>query len=405
VADDRQDTLQRASLATEIARVLPGFDRVDYPQWNALFDRFWEDAPAGTVLALDEFPALVAAAREIPSLLQKKLDRNGKKPVHLVLAGSSQEMMQGLVLDRSSPLYGRADEILKIAPLPAGWIQQALSEPDAIRAVEAYAVWGGVPRYWELAREHGSLDVAIREVILSPLGVLHDEPVRLLRDDLRDTAQAASILSLVGQGSHRPSEIAGRLGKPITSLSRPLQRLVELGLIERETPFGVHHRAGQRALYKVADPFLRFWFRFVEPNRSRLEGRLVGEVAAVVRRGLAAHVGGVWEELSRACVPHLTLFDHRWGPASRWWGTGVDRCPMELDLVAESAEGDALLVGEVRWSREERADRLLDELRRKAENLPEARGRKVFCALWLRSPIDSTARPWITPAQVMRTLR
>jgi hypothetical protein len=314
-------------------------------------------------------------------------------------------MMQGLVLDRSSPLYGRADEILKITPLPAGWIQQALREPDAMRALEAYAVWGGVPRYWELAREHESLEAAIREVILSPLGVLHDEPIRLLRDDLRDTTQAASILSLVGQGAHRPSEIAGRLGKPNTSLSRPLQRLVELGLVERETPFGVHHRAGQRALYKVADPFLRFWFRFVEPNRSRLEGRLVGEVAAQVRRGLAAHVGGVWEELARTGVPHLNLFGHQWGPAARWWGTGMDRRPMEIDLVAENTQGDAVLVGEVRWSREERADRLLDELRGKAENLPEVRGRTVFCALWLRSPVGSRARMVVTPAQVMRTLR
>ena len=31
VADDRESALQRAALATEIARLLPGFDRVVYP--------------------------------------------------------------------------------------------------------------------------------------------------------------------------------------------------------------------------------------------------------------------------------------------------------------------------------------------------------------------------------------
>jgi len=46
---------------------------------------------------------------------------------------------------------------------------------------------------------------------LSPLGALHEEPARLLRDDLRDTAQAATLLGLLGQGCHRPSEFAGRL--------------------------------------------------------------------------------------------------------------------------------------------------------------------------------------------------
>ena len=59
--------------------------------------------------------------------------------------------MQGLVLDRTAPLYGRADEILRLGPLPAGHIRRALRTDDPVRAVEDYAVWGGVPRYWELA--------------------------------------------------------------------------------------------------------------------------------------------------------------------------------------------------------------------------------------------------------------
>ena len=70
VADDRESALQLASLATEVARLIPGFDRVVYPEWSALFARLWTEAKRGTVLALDEFPALVAVAPEVPSLLQ-----------------------------------------------------------------------------------------------------------------------------------------------------------------------------------------------------------------------------------------------------------------------------------------------------------------------------------------------
>ena len=61
---------------------------------------------------------------------------------------------------------------------------------------------------------------------------------------MRDTAQAASILSLVARGSHRLSEIAGRLEKPATSLVRPMQRLLELGLVGREVPFVLPLPAG-----------------------------------------------------------------------------------------------------------------------------------------------------------------
>ncbi|HEX3126574.1 MAG TPA: ATP-binding protein, partial [Thermoanaerobaculia bacterium] len=74
VGDDREGSLQRASLATEIGRLLPGFDSVTYPDWDSLLARWWREARPGTVLALDEFPSLVAVGPELPSLLQKYLD-------------------------------------------------------------------------------------------------------------------------------------------------------------------------------------------------------------------------------------------------------------------------------------------------------------------------------------------
>jgi uncharacterized protein len=406
VGDERESALQRESLASEIARRQPGFDRVRYPEWEALFARFWQQAPPGTVLALDEFPALVAAAREVPSLLQKELDRNAARGLHLVLTGSSQRRMQGLVLDRTAPLYGRATEILKISPLPAGWIGRALGLRAPASAVEAFSVWGGTPRYWELAADFPDLAAAIRDLVLSPLGVLHDEPSRLLLDDLRDTAQAASILSLVGQGCHRPSEIAGRLGKPATSLARPLQRLLEMGIVERSTPFGTSPRDSKRTLYRISDPFLRFWFRFVGPNRSRLEAGRSEAVAREVADRLPHHVGDVWEDLARASVPRLVLFDRTWGPAQRWWGPGLDRRPMEIDLVAESETGDALLVGEVKWSAAKRIPATLAELEGKARKLPFAQGRRIYAALWLKeSARGENSGRVVTPRQVLAALR
>lgn len=406
VADDRESALQRAGLAAEVARLMPGFDRVTYPEWSALFARLWTEAPRGTTLALDEFPALVAVAPEVPSLLQKHLDREARRGVHLLLAGSSQRTMQGLVLERTAPLYGRAAEILKVGPLAGGWIAKALRLADPARAVEAYAVWGGVPRYWELAAQHPSFDAAIRSVVLSPLGVLYDEPAGLLLDDLRDTTQASSILSLIGQGSHRLSEIAARLGKPATSLSRPMQRLIELGLVRRQVPFGASTRDTKRTTYDVVDPFMRFWFRFVEPNRSRLEAGRLEAVVGDVRGRLAAHVGGTWEELARASVPRLRVRGHTWGPAGRWWGPDRDRRPLEVDVVAESEDGRALLIGEAKWREGADASRLAADLQRKADRFPASGKRKVVTALWLRHrPRARLPAAVFTPGDVVRVLR
>ncbi|HEY2737593.1 MAG TPA: ATP-binding protein [Thermoanaerobaculia bacterium] len=328
VGDDREGSLLRTSLATEIGRLLPGFERVTYPDWDALLARWWGEARTGTVLTLDEFPSLVAVAPELPSVLQKYLDRETDRGIHLLLSGSSQRMMQGLVLDRSAPLFGRASEILKISPLPAGWIEEALDLKTPTLAVETYAVWGGTPRYWELAGDHPDLPSAIRSLVLSPLGVLFEEPSRLLLDDMRDTTQAASILSLIGQGCHRISEIAGRLGKPVTALSRPLQRLQDMDLITREQPFEEAPRGGKRTLYKISDPFLRFWFRYVEVNRSRLGAGQVAAVEDEIGQRLGHHIGEIWEELARASVPLLRLAGKTWGPAGRSRSTSWRTAPM-----------------------------------------------------------------------------
>jgi AAA+ ATPase superfamily predicted ATPase len=406
VGDERESTLQRASLAREIDRVIPEFARVSYPDWDALLARFWNEARPKAILVLDEFPALVSAARELPSLLQKHVDRESSRGIHVVLSGSSQRMMQGLVLDRTAPLYGRAVEILKVGPLLAGWIQPALHLRDPIEAVRAFAVWGGIPRYWELAADLPDLQTAVERLALSPLGVLHEEPTTLLLDGTRDTAQAASLLSLIGQGCHRLSEIAGRLGKPATSLSRPLQRLIELDLIRREVPFGVSPRSAKRTRYQIDDPFLRFWFRFVEPNRSRLEAGRLAAVSKDVKRDFSQHLGGVWEELARESVPRLDVLGQRFGPARRWWGAGVDQKPLELDVVAESEDGKSLLLGEVEWAEPTDTLRLAAELRRKAAGLPFREDRDVRFALWTKRPARVPRDLKIfTPRHVLDALR
>ncbi len=373
VGDRREANLQRNALAEAIGSALPGFNDVSYPDWGALLTRWWNDAPNGATLAIDEFPYLVEASSELPSILQKHIDAFADKPTHLILCGSSQRMMQGLVLDESEPLYGRAREILKIEPLGAAWLSRAFGTKAWDELVSAYSVWGGIPRYWELALDFDSLWEAVESLVLDPLGVLHQEPVRLLADDMRDTVQASSILATVGQGCHRLSEVAGRLSKPATSLTRPVQRLLQLGLLQRDIPFGHDRRSSKSTLYSISDPFLSFWFRFVDPNRSRLGAGELSAVRRDIQKSLPQHEAAIWEGLVRQAVPRISVADTEWRTAARWWGPGSDRKPMEIDVLAESDDGRSLLVGEVKRSATHaELRRLKTELDRKIARLPLA---------------------------------
>jgi len=210
------------------------------------------------------------------------------------------------------------------------------------------------------------------------------------------------------RGCCRLSEIAGRLGKPATSLSRPLERLLGLGLIRRDVPFGASVRDTKRPLYRIADPLLGFGFRFVEPNRSHLEAGQVARVAREIGATLPHHVASVWEDLVRESVPRSRYFKRVWGEAWSWWGPGKDRSPLEIALVAESADRKALLIGEVQRSAKVDLGRLSSALRQKTGKFPPAHGRQVCHAIWTAAATPARSLGgvrWLGPEDILKVLR
>ena len=401
--------LQREQFAEAIAEQITGFNDVIYPSWESLFSNLRNSLRKPLTICIDEFPYLVKKSPELPSLIQKIFDEPADRSYHLVLCGSSQQMMQGLVLDSSAPLYGRANQILKINPLHQGWIQEAI-HCYPVEAVQEFSVWGGIPRYWELRAQEDSFESAIKNQVLDRLGVLHEEPLRLLADDMRESVQAFSILTLVGRGIQKLSEIAARLGKPATHISRPLDKLIQLGYLKRETPYGTSPRSGKKSLYKISDPFITFYFTFVESNLSRLELGLIDQVYRSITPKLSHYVANEWENMCRTCIPFEPLNGIEFNAAARWWGTNINGDKMELDLVCESLDKKYLLVGECKWSTINNPERLLYELRAKAELLPGKKPVKILTMLFVRE-LKQKSKPHkqteniFTPIDVLKRLR
>lgn len=347
VADQSAPELQRRYFAQTLAQRLPGFADVEYSDWWSLLQRLARDAAAAGwrgPLVFDELPYAVLAAPELPSLLQKWLDHDARAAGLVVaLAGSSQRMMQGLVLDRNAPLFGRSRVTLDVGPIPPIHLEEAFGVAAGPELVELYAAWGGVPRYWELAREvGGKVRAQILDLVLDPLGPLHQEPERLLLEELPPALDLRPLLDVIGAGAHRVSEIAGRLGRQATSMARPLERLLGMGLIRREVPFGESEKESRRGLYKIDDPFSRLWFRVVAPHRAILTAGTVDARKGLLYRYWDELAAMAFEELCRRLWPR----QGSWNVASRWWQGAAP----EWDLVAESLDGRTLLLGEVKWS-------------------------------------------------------
>lgn len=408
LSDTSSEAVQRQACSKVIAPVVQGFDKVIYPDWESLFRSLNNQLSERILVCLDEFPYLVKSCNALPSVIQKLLNEKNLK-FDLLLCGSSQQLMHGYVLNRRSPLYGLADEIIKMRPIPARYMRTAM-ECDAMQAVEEYAVWGGVPRYWELRRDYPDMETAIRKVLLDPQGPLIEEPQRLLRDDMRDTVQASTLLTIIGNGANKLSEIASRAGKESTAMTEPLSKLQDLGYVSREVPFGESPKKSKKGIYHINDSLLRFHYQFIVPYRSILELGRVDTVMQVVQAQLPKFIGHCWELLCREYVSGNMIDGVAYNVASRWWGkifppgSSKEGQMAELDVVAESMDKKHVLIGECKWTHAEDADRLMEVLEQKARHLPFVKGKEAHLVLFLKEPPAHQTREVrvLLPEDVMR---
>ena len=399
VADQSAPHLQRGYFARAISQALPGFADVAYPDWERLLSRLAADATAAAFtgpIVIDELPYLVAGSPELPSVLQRWIDHEAKRAkLRVALAGSSQRMMQGLVLSHAAPLYGRASVTLDLTGLSPQHLAKAFGRLTPTAVVEHWAAVGGVPRYWELAAQRrGSARDRILSLALDPMGPLFAEPDRLLLEESPPATELRPVLDAIGAGAHRLSEIAGRLGRPATSLGHALDRLIGMTLVRREVPYGESAKSGKRSLYKIDDPFLRMWFRVVAPNRAALTAGTPTSRAAILEEHWHLLVGQAWEELCLRGLPTLRGAVARsgpWRPPSRYWH-GTDP---EWDLVADAVDGGRVLLGEA-WfaARPVAASVLAREAERLASRPPPAavRDRQLVRALFVPAAVARAPR-------------
>jgi len=352
-----------------VERVAEEFDdRV--PQidgWDEAFDYLGERLQTeDRVVVVDEFPYLVAENDSVPSYVQGFVDGQLQETESmLVLCGSSVSTMESDVLGHESPLYGRRTAQLDVQPFS---FQQARSviRYDMHDAVRSYAVTGGTPLYLTLFDYEQSLAENITSMVLSPSAVLYNEPEFLLRTELRNPARYMSILEAVALGHTTPNEIAGATGIDVGPLSKYLQTLRRLRLVTRDVPVTAAGKKSKRSRYRVADEFLRFWFRFVEPNRSSIE-----EAPEIVYEGtiapeLPTHVATTFEQVCQEAVWAAIRAGEiePYSEVGRWWYGGE-----EIDVVGLAPNDDRLLLAECKWTAEPVGAALVKSVREKVSEV------------------------------------
>jgi AAA+ ATPase superfamily predicted ATPase len=361
------------NLATQMARAFdqPYLANLKLPSWDTAFEIMTRESNSERLLVVfDEFPYLCEVSQGLDTLVQRWWDQiHRSQNIMIVIAGSSFSFMRGLT-GASGALHGRRTGQMDVEPFDYYDAAHFMQHLDAVDRVRCYACFGGVPAYLTQIDATHTLAESIQETILTPGTFLNREGEDLLRTEFHNETVYASILRSMASDEERASDIARDIGRGAANeILDHLLRLQDLHMIRRVVPVTELHRPRtQRVVYRLADPYLRFWFRYVSRYQSSL---MLGQSRTIWQQVIAPSLDEfvartAWEDI---CMQYLQrrvaagLMPLSFQELGRWWDKDT-----EIDIVG-TWDNRVSVVGECKWTNTPIDMRTYDTLRAKAMKL------------------------------------
>lgn len=287
----------------------------------------------------------------------------------MILCGSSMSFMEEQVLGYKSPLYGRRTAQFKIHPFTFWEAREMLAEFGEQDQALLYGVTGGIPEY--LSRIDKTRDVHgnIIWLFFDESGRLFEEPINLMKQELREPMTYHSIIAAIASGASRLNEIATKTGLESGGCSNQLSSLIALQIVKKEVPY-THQENSRSTLYSLEDSMYLFWYRFVRPNISGIMCGVGEQIyEAAVKPEINDFMGRVFETICRQYLFLPEVYGKLpfvVGQIGRWWGNNAKaRRQEEIDLM--SVSDDKALFGECKWRNEKVGLHVLERLIERGE--------------------------------------
>lgn len=351
-----RDALASSSLPS--AAQAPG---VTFADWQAALSTAASNATQArpSVIVLDEFPDLCDKVRDAdgspaPSPQEGAIRAAWRTlqhlPVILVLVGSDLGMMTRLTT-YGFPLFQRPTRQLLVAPLSPLEVAR-ITGRTGDDAIDSYLVTGGFPKIVSLWR-----DEPLEAFLASQLADASSEFVaaagRILDGELPTSVGARTVLSLVGAGERTYKGISEGSGIEGKNLPYSLKILADKGIVASALPLSSAYSDARR--YRVADPYLRFWLRFIEPIRGEI-GRGIGPTnAARIAQQFIDYAETAVEPLICSAIERMSAAgDNRFEGARVVGSFWTKDNQTQVDLVGADrdeprSEPRVAFVGTIKW--------------------------------------------------------
>lgn len=324
------------------------------------------------ILTIDEFPYVARSSKSLSSTLQLLIDKyKDSSKLMLILCGSSISYMEDHVLAYKAPLYGRRTAQMKIMPFDfeetCHYFKKFSNEEKAL----IYGIVGGTPQYLMQMDDTLSVEDNIKNTFLNPISFLYEEPINLLKQEVREPAIYTAIITAIAKGASRMSEISNQINENTNVCSAYIKTLMNLGIIQKETPYG--EKASHKAIYSIEDNMFRFWYRFVLENNSIIARGATDLVYKRIEPKLSDYMGKIFEDICKQYLWKQLLTNKcpvEFTSLGRWWGNDpIEKCQTEIDIMGEQDKNTALFA-ECKWTNEKVNQSVLETLVKRSKLFP-----------------------------------
>ena len=326
-AQEKNDVLNLQDFSKMVQLKLDGTFIASFDGWRAAFEYIDKKVTERTLIIIDEFPFIAEENPTIKSILQHVIDHFWKnnKNIFLILCGSSVSFMESDIMGNKSPLHNRQTSSLEV--LPFDYYESSLFYPKYSyeQKLIAYGILGGVPRYLEAFDDGLSIEENIAKNIIKKGAYLNEEPLNLLRAELRDPNVYNSILGAIANGRNKVLEISDYLHEERNKVSKYLLVLQTMRLVEKKVPCG-EGEGSRKGIYKLTDNFFRFWFRYEFTNNVYYEMLGADAASKEIMEGISDYMGDAFEGIcteyfvKKAKKGRLPFVPFMIG---KWWGNNL----------------------------------------------------------------------------------
>lgn len=286
---------QRDYFARQLASILK-LPPMTFQDWNDAFEHLSLHIKEGDIVLFDEISWMGSKDPSIIPKLKAWWDKQ-TVPIVVVLCGSVSTWIEDNIL-KNTAFFGRVALVLTLEPLSILESAQLLKavgfQGSSYEIYRLLGILGGVPWYLEQVSAGFTSDAIIKHLCFEKDGLLVLEFDRIFHDLFNGKGVAyKKILNVLKEGMKTLAEIRQAIEFPHSgTLSALMEHLIIAGFVQKQHLWSFKTiKPLKQSLYRICDPYLRFYLKVIEPNRPKIDLKAFDDAPISQIQGFESHIG------------------------------------------------------------------------------------------------------------------